>query len=242
MKIAVIDDEKPARSELIFLIKEVLPEVVITEFSSGEEVLEAISNESFDLFCIDINLGDIRGTTLATMVRKILPYTEIVFATAYNNYAEKAFEVDAMYYLMKPFSEAKVKHMLDRYKIKKSANNDENKEELFSKIPIYMDRKYIMIDIEDIIYIESENRECIVHTKKEIYKDSNTLNFFEERLSNKRFFRIHKSYLINLKYILEIHPWFNNTYCVKVSVFKDVFLPVSRNKIKELKRILHLKH
>ncbi|MDU5108226.1 MULTISPECIES: LytTR family DNA-binding domain-containing protein [unclassified Clostridium] len=242
MKVAIIDDEKPARSELIFLIKEIIPNVVISEFSNGEEVLEAISNESYDLFCIDINLGDISGTTLAKMVRKVLPCTEIVFATAYNNYADKAFEVEAMYYLLKPFSEAKVKQMLERYNNKKSENNKKNIEELFTKIPLYLDKKFIMIDIEDIIYIESENRECIVHTKNEIYKDSNTLNYFEERLADKGFFRIHKSFLINLKYISEIHPWFNNTYCIKVNRVKDAFLPVSRNKIKELKRILHLKH
>ena len=214
MKVAIIDDEKPARSELIFLIKEIIPNVVISEFSNGEEVLEAISNESYDLFCIDINLGDISGTTLAKMVRKVLPCTEIVFATAYNNYADKAFEVEAMYYLLKPFSEAKVKQMLERYNNKKSENNKKNIEELFTKIPLYLDKKFIMIDIEDIIYIESENRECIVHTKNEIYKDSNTLNYFEERLADKGFFRIHKSFLINLKYISEIHPWFNNTYCI----------------------------
>ena len=136
MKIAVIDDEKPARSELIFLIKEILPSAIITEFSSGEEVLKSISNESYDLFCIDINLGDISGTTLATMVRKILPHSEIVFATAYNNYAEKAFEVGAIHYLLKPFSEAKVKQMLERYKIKESENYLK-KDELFSKIPLY---------------------------------------------------------------------------------------------------------
>lgn len=242
MKIAIIDDEKPARSELIFLIKEILPTAIITEFSNGEEVLQSIANESYDLFCIDINLGDISGITLATMVRKVLPNTEIVFATAYNNYAEKAFEIDAMYYLLKPFSQIKVKQMIERYKAKNTENKDNNIEELFSKIPLYFDKKFIMVNTEDIIYIECENRECIIHTKNEVYKDNNTLNYFEERLANKGFFRIHKSFLINLKYISEIHPWFNNTYCIKVNRLKEVFLPVSRNKIKELKKILHLKH
>ena len=242
MRIAIIDDEKPARSELSFLIKEVIPDAIITEFSCGEEVLEVIVKENYDLFCIDINLGDISGTTLATMVRKISPNAEIVFATAYNNYAEKAFEVDAMYYLLKPFSEIKVKQMIERYKVKQSKNPGDNNEKLFTKIPLCIDKKFIMVDIEDIIYIESENRGCLIHTKNESYKDNNTLNFFEERLEDKWFFRIHKSFLINLKYIVEIHPWFNNAYCIKMKGFKDVFLPVSRNQIKDLKRILQLKH
>lgn len=246
MKIAIIDDEKTARSELVFLIKEVIPDAIISEFSTGEEVLEVITEGSYDLFCIAINLVDISGITLAKMVKKVLPYTEIVFATACNNYAEKAFEVDAMYYLLKPFSAVKVRRMLERYRIKRSKDNNEgneNKEILFSKIPIYVDKKFIMIEIEDIVYIESaENRGCLIHTKIEKYKDNNTLNFFEEKLKNKFFFRIHKSFLINLKYIVEIHPWFNNAYCIKMKGFKDVFLPVSRNQIKDLKKILQLKH
>lgn len=242
MRVAIIDDEKPSRSELSYLIEKELPSVAITEFSSGEEVLDSISKESYDLFCIDINLGDINGITLATTIRKIIPNAEIVFATAYNNYADKAFEIDAMYYLLKPFSEIKVRQMIERYKLKQDKNKRKNEEETVSRISLFIDKKFIMLDIEDIIYIESENRGCLVHTKKDSYKDNNTLNFFEDKLQDKGFFRIHKSFLINLKYIFEIHPWFNNTYCIKLEGFKDVLLPVSRNQIKDLKRILHLKH
>lgn len=241
MRVAIIDDEKPSRSELSYLIERELPDVIITEFSSGQEVLDSISKESYDLFCIDINLGDINGITLATTIRKVIPNTEIVFATAYNNYADKAFEIDAMYYLLKPFSEIKVRQMIERYKSKQDKNKIKD-EEVLSRISLFVDKKFIMIDIEDIVYIESENRGCLVHTKKESYKDNNTLNFFEDKLQSRGFFRIHKSFLINLKQILEIHPWFNNTYCIKLEGFKDVLLPVSRNQIKDLKKILHLKH
>lgn len=238
MKIAIVDDEKPARSELKFLIKEVISDSNIVEFSSGEEVLDNIHKDEFDLFCIDINLGDINGITLGKTIKNINPNSNIAFATAYNNYGDKAFELDAMYYLLKPFSEDKVRQMIDRYK---SINERINKEELVSKIPICIDKGFLMLDIEDIVYIECENRACLIHTKNNIYKDNNTLNFFEGRLEDKAFFRAHKSFLINLNYISEVHPWFNNTYCVKLSKLKDITIPVSRNKVKELKRILHLK-
>src|SRR5690606_27864276 len=99
--------------------------VEIVEMKSGEEALELIARESFDLLCIDINLGDISGTTLAATARKLLPNVEIVFATAYNNYAENAFEVDSLYYLLKPFSEAKVKRMMEKYN-KKHQNIDKS--------------------------------------------------------------------------------------------------------------------
>lgn len=237
MRIAIIDDEKPARSELIYLIKEIIPDVITVEMESGEEALKIIANERFDILCIDINLGDINGTSLAAAARKLIPDTEIVFATAYNNYAEKAFEVDAFYYLLKPFSEAKVKQMIDKYYQRHSKCNHDNSISI-CKIPLNVDKKIILVEFTSIVYIESQNRMCIIHTKEKDYKDNNPLNYFEEKLADKGFFRIQKSYLINLNYVLEIYPWFNNTYCVKMEGFKNEVLPISRNQIKNLKNIL----
>ncbi len=238
MKIAIIDDEKPARSELRFLILEICKEAEIREIASGEEALEIFSKETFDIICIDVNLGDISGVTLATTVRKLIPSVEIVFATAYNNYAEKAFEIDALYYLLKPFSSKKVEQMLEKYYLKCNKSMTGKNISSISKIPICVDKKFIMIDVNKIVYIEAQNRICVIHTKSEKYQDSNTLNYFEERLEGKGFLRIHKSYLIRLEDVLEIYPWFNNTYCVKMDGFKNEVIPVSRNKIKELKKML----
>jgi DNA-binding LytR/AlgR family response regulator len=238
MKIAIIDDEKPARSELEFLIKEVLPTAEITEIESGESALEIISNNKFDLLCIDINLGDINGTTVATTARKLIPNVEIVFATAYNNNAEKAFEVDAMYYLLKPFTEVKVKQMIEKYLQRHDEKMKTETNITSTKISLNIDKKIVLIDISSIVYIESQNRMCIIHTKGKDYKDNNPLNYFEDKLSIKGFFRIQKSFLINLNYVLELYPWFNNTYCVRMDGFKDNVLPVSRSQIKNLKNIL----
>ncbi|MDU6264274.1 MAG: LytTR family DNA-binding domain-containing protein [Anaerocolumna aminovalerica] len=238
MRIGIIDDEKPARSELMYLIKEIVPNAVIQEMESGEEALKLIASERFDLLCIDINLGDISGISLAAAARKLIPEAEIVFATAYNNYADKAFEVDALYYLLKPFSEEKVKQMLDKY-IQKHGKCCHDYNNLYiSKIPLNVDKRILLVEVPSIVYIESQNRVCIIHTKEKSYKDNNPLNYFEEKLGDKGFFRIQKSYLINLNYVLEIYPWFSNTYCVKMEGFKDEVLPISRNQIKNLKNIL----
>ena len=237
MRIAIIDDEKPARSELKYLLLRCLPEAEITDISSGEEALEVFSKSTFDLLCIDINLGDISGTILASTVHKLMPEAEIVFATAYNNYAEKAFEVDAMYYLLKPFSEDKVSQMVERYN-SKHKSHPEIPGIILSKLPLNIDKKTIMMEISDVVYIESQNRVCIIHTIKGDYQDNNTLNYFEDRLSSKGFFRIQKSYLVNLNHVKEMYPWFNGTYCIKMSGYNDVALPVSRKKIKLLKDLL----
>ncbi|SCP96899.1 LytR/AlgR family response regulator transcription factor [Anaerobium acetethylicum] len=237
MKVAIIDDEKPARSELSYLIREAAPEAIITEIENGETALEILSNERFDLLCIDINLGDISGTVLAATARKILPDAEIVFATAYNNYAEKAFEIDAIYYLLKPFSAKKVTQMLDKYSRKKQAHSAEASCCLTSKIPVTVDKKILLLDISEIVYIESQNRICIIHTRSGEYRDCTTLSCYEDKLSTSGFFRIQKSYLINMKYASEIYPWFNGTFCVKMAGFETANLPVSRTQIKTLKKL-----
>ena len=239
MRIAIIDDEKPARSELKYLVSLCLPDAEITEISSGEEALEVFSKVAFDLLFIDINLGDISGIVLASTVHKLMPDAEIVFATAYNTYAEKAYEVDAMYYLLKPFSEDKVRQMVERYHSRRKSLPVVPSIS-FSKIPLNIDKKTVMMDISDVVYIESQNRICLIHTVNGDYQDNNTLNYFEERLLSKGFFRIQKSYLVNLNHVKEIYPWFNGTYCLKMNGYKNEALPVSRKKIKHLKELLSI--
>lgn len=237
MRIAIIDDEKPARSELRYLITKSLPDVEIVEISNGEDALNILSQQSFDLLCIDINLGDISGITLASTVRKIHPDVEIVFATAYNNYAEDAFNVEALDYLLKPFSEKKVKLMLEKYNRK---HEKERVDGEITRIPLYIDKKIVLVDISSIVYIEAQNKNCIVHTKNNKYMDATPLKTFEDKLGPNGFFRIQRSYLVNTKYIIEIYPWFNNSICVRMKHFEDEVLPVSRNKIKELKDLLKI--
>lgn len=237
MRIAIIDDEKPARSELKYLIGLYEEDAEFTEIASGEEALEILKEESFDLLLIDMNLGDISGSALAYMARKKIPEAEIVFATALSTYAEKAFEVEALYYLLKPFSGEKVKQMLERYhqKLDRKEEDEEPRRKSFQKIPVTVDKKTIMVDLSDVIYIESQNRICVIHTKHEVFEDHNTLNYYEERLKYKGFFRIQKSYIVNLRFVSEIAPWFHGTYSVKLAGPKEVVLPVSRKIIKELR-------
>lgn len=240
MNIAIIDDEKPARSELSYLIQEVCTDVVLTEYTNGEDALKGCVKVRFDLVCIDLNLGDISGLTIASSIRAIQPETEIVFATAYNNYAEHAFDVDALYYLLKPFSKDKVAHMIEKYNKKKEVLSSPQTKPTVTKLPICIDKNYVMIHIEKIVYIEAQNKSCIIHSKQGRYVDNNSLSYYEQKLNGAGFLRIQKSYLINLNYVTEVSPWFNNTYCVKMEGFKNTPLPVSRNKIKALKNILSI--
>ena len=114
MRIAVVDDERPARSELKYLVEQCEPEAEIAEADGSEEFLAMLENETFDVCFVDINLGGMNGTTLASMIKRKQPDTLIIFATAFQEYAVKAFEIGAVDYLLKPFDYERVKRAMER--------------------------------------------------------------------------------------------------------------------------------
>ena len=103
MRIAVIDDERPARSELRHQLLELLPDAVNEEGDCGAKALEIAGEEKYDICFLDINLGDINGTVLVNALRTMQPEMKIVFVTAYSEYAVQAFELGVEDYIMKPF-------------------------------------------------------------------------------------------------------------------------------------------
>ena len=104
MKIAVIDDERYARDELIHQIKEIMPDASVFEASSGVEAVELIEQQKLDILFVDIHLCDMLGTTIASLARRLLPESRIVFATAFAEYGVQAFELGVDNYLLKPFA------------------------------------------------------------------------------------------------------------------------------------------
>ena len=235
MKVLIVDDERPARSELSYLIQKYKKDSEIFLASSGAEALEIQKENAPDLAFIDIDLTDTKGTILARQMKEESPHLEVVFATAYNNYADKAFEIEALYYILKPFDDEKVVHALKKYDKITSF-----RPVTVEKLSIPNDKKTKLIDIKEIVYIETDSRHCIIHTKAKEYKGSLSLNICEQKLRGKNFFRIHKSFLINLEYVEEIYTYFQNTTCVKLKGYEDKVIPVSRGKLKELKHLFYM--
>lgn len=235
MRIAVIDDERPARKELIHQILEVFPDSAIEEADSGASGLELISSQPFDLLFLDINLNDMEGTTLAAAAKKILPSAQIVFATAYSQYAVKAFELGVDNYILKPFDPDRVRRVLEKCHkgtISPAAVLSSD------KLAVNTNRKILLLDIHQIVYLETEGRGCIIHTASGDYTENQLLGEFEKRLVPHGFFRIHKSYLVNLNYISEMFPWANNSLALKMQGFEQNILPVGREKVKNLRQLL----
>lgn len=259
MRIAVVDDERPARSELVYLIHQCSPETEIREADSSERLMNLLEEAAFDVCFVDIDLGGANGTTLASMIKSRQPETEIVFATAYREYAVKAFELGAVDYLLKPFDLDRVKKTMKRLEDREwlgrrdagseaavegaDRSESEGEEtgagvsggELLPKIMVNAGTGFQILDAADIIYIETEKRACRIHTKSRDYLQNESLNYYELRLKSFRFFRIHKSYLINLDYVVEMMPGYNNGYGLKMKYFEKVHLPIGRTQLKEFR-------
>ncbi len=235
MRIAVIDDERPARRELIHQILEALPDSEIREADSGASALELLSAETFDLLFIDINLNDMEGTTLAAAAQKMLPKAQIVFATAYSQYAVRAFELGVSNYILKPFDPDRVRRVLE--KCKKDSESAAPPQPS-GRLAINASRKIVLLDIDQIVYLETAGRGCLIHTTGGDYAENQLLGEYEKRLGPHSFFRIHKSYLVNLNYISEMFPWANNSLALKMQGFEKNILPVGREKVKSLRQLL----
>ncbi len=242
MRIAVVDDERPARSELRHQLLEILPEADIEEGESGEQALEMAGEGRYDLFFLDINLGDIKGTALVNALKNMQPDMKIVFVTAYSEYAVKAFELGVEDYIMKPYDKRRLQKMLKKCGFEKERLQKKEEQntarEVIRRIAINTDGKTVFEEIRNIAYIETCNRGCMIHTMKGEYYEAKTIGEYEKRLADTGFFRSQKSYLINLEKVKELFLWGNNSFAIKMEGYEKNILPVGREKIKVLRQLL----
>lgn len=240
MKIGIVDDERPARSELIYLLQLKINDAVFFEANSCHKILELLQIEKLDVVFVDIQLGDMNGTTLASLILEKQPDIIIVFATAYEEYAVKAFELGAVDYLLKPYSIERIDKCIQKIEFIRSlkdkkdtnlASNISNKE----KMILSLGECSKVIDIHSIIYIQSYNRGCKIYTLEHEFYQNQTLNFYDEKLKTFHYFRVHKSFLVNLRFIKELIPSYNNGYAIRLNNVNDMIIPIGRHQYRELR-------
>ena len=158
--------------------------------------------------------------------------------TAYSEYAVKAFELEVDDYILKPFGQRRLEKMLRKCGFGNPSGQENVKPEERKRIAINTDGKAIYEEVENIVYIETCNRGCMIHTDKNEYYEGKTIGDFEKRLKDMGFFRSQKSYLINLGKVKELFLWGNNSFAVKMEGYDKEVLPVGREKIKVLRQLL----
>ena len=213
IKAIIVDDEKDARESLELCITEFYPNEVeiVSSVSSVNEAVKSINKLKPDLVFLDIEMPNENGFQLFEYFNKELDF-DVVFITAYDQYATRAFRYAALDYLLKPFDYRELGETIKRYshknnnmtnvKISTFFNNLNNDLEINKKVIFPSRNGYHIEKISNILFIKSDVNYSIINTiDKQTFTIASTLKKLEETLSSSVFFRIHKSYLVNLNYI-----------------------------------------
>lgn len=231
LKVLIIDDDEGMRLVLKKIINKTEGFELIGEAEDGETGFGLAESLSPHIVFMDVEMPGMDGIECAKKILEIAPKTFIIFATAHEDYMSEAFELYASDYLIKPFKVDRVLKTMERIKgvfVNKDPiipkHNPFNKDNL-TKLVIKSKEGTSFIDCKDIILIERENRNTLIHTVDEVIATSEGLSEIEEHLDSSLFFRSHKSYIINLSMITKIYPYGRWTYTVKLkNTGKDALL------------------
>jgi len=259
IRTVIVDDERPARDELQFLLRS-FPEIeVIAQGKNGLEGLALIKEHDPDLVFLDVQMPGLDGFGV---IRKLIERKQrvppIVFATAFENYAIQAFEVNAVDYVLKPFDKARIAKAVQRAKkmVEAQISPVERLENLVGQLGVGAPRAKTAQPVK--LLVKSQSRMFLVDADEMIYASiqDGTITIFArdaEGVSNYRtieelaaaldadiFWRAHRSYLININHIKEVVPWFKSSYMLKMNDKRQSEIPVSRAQTKRLRELLKL--
>lgn len=236
INVIIVDDERPARKELIFLLKDFPNIIVVAEADTIKDAILLIDKCKPDIVFLDIQLSGENGFDL---LKEVNVDFKVIFVTAYDEFAIKAFEVNASDYLLKPVDPLRLKLSLNRIIDKvDDANNEVKKFEYGDSIYVKLNNcSARFIEINSIIAITSVGN----YTKLQAADGNNylvlkTLKRWEEELSEAFFIRIHRATIVNIKYIQKVNSYSKTHYQVYMKQIDSPF-EVSRNCFKNLKKV-----
>lgn len=241
MRIIIIDDEPLARSLLTEMLADEQGIEVVAECNDGFEGMKAIQEHQPDLIFLDIQMPKITGFELLELLDEP---PQVIFTTAYDEYALKAFEVNALDYLMKPISPERLKKALEKVQVKLKAPA---KNPLFEgKVPqlpeqaqriVVKDAGNIkIIPLADVLYLEAADDYVKINIAEKYFLKHQTMGNFEQQLPPHQFVRIHRSYIVNIQHIHKVELYEKEQYCVILR--NNAKLPVSRSGYTKLKGVL----
>ena len=258
IRTVVVDDERPARNELCFLLDQLDGVDVVGQASNGIEAMDVIREQKPDLVLLDIQMPGRTGfeVTRELLLREV--NTQIVFVTAYDQYAIEAFEVNAVDYLLKPVEAGRLGHSIERVKRRmaseRAAGRDVDDRQLErvlqqvnqrrsqrERIALKVGERFQLIPSDDIIYASLVD-DVITVVAGGLTGTSNfrTLDELHSNLDPEVFWRVHRSHLVNINKVKEIMPWFSRNYILKMKDAKGTEIPVSRAQTKRLREYLSL--
>lgn len=249
IKALIVDDEDLARLNLVRLLRTEPDITVLGEASNGLEALERITALAPDVVFLDIEMPGLNGLdVLANLTAPPL----IVFATAQDDYAVRAFEASAVDYLLKPIQADRVSQTIGRVRAalenQRPAYANTIRHLLttlrghagrpLSKLAVRKGKRILLLSPREILHASIEDKLVFVHTQQDRFLSDRSVSELEQLLSDSGFFRISRGDLVNLEHVSELLPWFSGTWRVKMST--GVELDVSRDRARDLKKRLNL--
>jgi two-component system response regulator LytT len=250
----VVDDEQLACDELSYLLND-FPEVeVIATGSNGLEALELIQNLDPELVFLDVNMPGLDGIGVVRRLReKGIDAPHFIFVTAYDQYAVEAFRLEAMDYLLKPLDKGRLAETIDRVR---RAIQDRRAPEppepavtgrsatpaaTRTKLLVRSNNRHLIVDANDVVYATiDDGLITLVSTTLEGHSTYRTIEDLQANLDRDLFWRVHRSYLVNINRIKEVVPWFKSSYQLRMDDKKHTEIPVSRAQTRKLRELFKL--
>ena len=270
MTALIVDDEELAREELKYLLDTTGSVDVVAEGKNGVEAVELIREHHPDVVFLDVQMPGLDGFAVLKKLLEVSdgePLPQIIFATAFDQYAVRAFDVNAIDYLLKPFSRERVLQALERARQRlqeqgqaaaggdsKSTQGDLRVETLLrlieqhqgprphsGKIVLQSGSRLLLVDQKDVCFASIDEGVISVATPTiEGQSKCRTLEELFELLDPAQFWRAHRSYLVNINHIREVVPWFKSSYQLRMADKKQTEIPVSRAQTRRLRELFNL--
>ena len=245
MRTLIVDDESPARERLKRLLADVEEVELIGEAESGTQAVEMIEREKPDLVLLDIQMPGLDGFEVIEALADPPP---VIFVTAYDEYAIRAFEVNALDYLLKPFSRERLEKAIRRAQEALVEEQDfaarlgplleslAAQGRYLTRLAVRDRDRIRVLGVDEVDWIGVEGERVLVHAGDKAYPIRRTLAELEARLDPARFFRAHRSAIVNLDRVKEVIPWFKGSHKLRLTTGAEVEL--SRARARALRRIL----
>src|SRR5690242_21443652 len=246
----IVDDEQLASDELAYLLKD-FPDVEITATGrNGLEAVDLIQKLEPDLVFLDVHMPGLDGLGCIRQLRERgIPLPHFILVTAYDQYAVEAFRLEAMDYLLKPVDKVRLEETIERAR---RAIQDKTRSAApeavatrpsahRTKLAVRSANRHFIVDAQDVIYATIDNGLItLVATQIEGQSNYRTIEDLQANLDPEMFWRVHRSYLVNINKIKEVVPWFKSSYQLRMDDKKHSEIPVSRVQTKRLRELLKL--
>lgn len=251
----IVDDEQLARDELSYLLKGVDDLHIVAQGRNGLEAVNLVREHSPDILFLDVQMPGLDGFgVLKKLIDRKVALPQIVFATAFDQYAVKAFEVNAIDYLLKPFDKKRVLQAIEKArkklhgtpapaseKLETLVKMLENQKPQISKVLLRSAGRMLLVDQKDVCFASIEDGIIsVAATNIEGQSNCRTLEELLDGLDPDLFWRAHRSYVVNINRIKEVVPWFKSSYQLRMDDRKQTNIPVSRAQTKRLRDLFGL--